>query len=162
MSKSLQKSRQITSYAFPLSTDAVTSSQKVTILVRHNLPLVKPCWLSWITRLFSCALTCLTGGSVPDLPRHRGVVHQPVVPHVLLPFFLVNGSMFPFFPSTGTLSDSYDFSNMMENGSATTSASSLRTLGCMSSGPKDKKAVSCGFSGFCISLWSRMTCIPGT
>ncbi|KAK4832883.1 hypothetical protein QYF61_026433 [Mycteria americana] len=39
--------------------------------------------------------------------------------------------------SPGTSPDCNDFSNIMESGLATTSASSLRTLGCISSGPID-------------------------
>lgn len=42
--------------------------------------------------------------------------------------------MFPFFQSPGASSDCHDFSNV-ESGSATASASSLRTLGCIFSGP---------------------------
>jgi len=39
--------------------------------------------------------------------------------------------MFPFFQSLGTSPDYHDFSNIMESGLATTSASSLMTLGCI-------------------------------
>ncbi|KAK4810922.1 hypothetical protein QYF61_013330 [Mycteria americana] len=39
--------------------------------------------------------------------------------------------------SPGTSPNCHDFSNIMESGLATTSANSLRTLGCMSSGPID-------------------------
>ena len=35
--------------ALPLSTESVTPPGKVTMLVRQDLPLVKPCWLSHIT-----------------------------------------------------------------------------------------------------------------
>lgn len=42
--------------------------------------------------------------------------------------------MFPFFQSLGTLPDCHDFSNVAETVWAT-SASSLRTLGCISSDP---------------------------
>ena len=45
--------------------------------------------------------------------------------------------MFPFFRSPGTSSDLHDFPDIMESGLATTSASSLRTLGCIPSGPRD-------------------------
>ncbi|KAK4827741.1 hypothetical protein QYF61_021202, partial [Mycteria americana] len=57
MSKALQKSRQTTSIALSLSTDVVTPSQKATRLVRQDLPLVKPCWLSRITSLPSMCLS---------------------------------------------------------------------------------------------------------
>jgi len=39
VSKALQKSRQMTSAAFPLSTDPVTPSQKATRLVRQDFAL---------------------------------------------------------------------------------------------------------------------------
>ena len=45
MSKALQKSRQMTSVAFPLSTNAITPSQKATRQVRHYLSFMKQCWL---------------------------------------------------------------------------------------------------------------------
>lgn len=46
-------------------------------------------------------------------------------------------ALFPFFQSMGTFSDCHDFSNRMDSDLATTSASSLRTLGYISSGPMD-------------------------
>jgi len=61
--------------------------------------------------------------------------------------FLKMGKMFPIFQSTGTLPDYHDLSNIMESGLATTSANSLRTLGCISSGPTD-------LSTFRFSRWS--------
>ena len=62
--------------------------------------------------------------------------------------------MFPFFQSLGTSPDCHDFSNIMESGLATTSASSLRTLGCIASGPMDF----CTFR-FCrrSRTWSSLT-----
>ena len=42
--------------------------------------------------------------------------------------------MFPFSQLPGTSPDCHDFSNITEEGLATTSASSLRTLGCILSG----------------------------
>ena len=47
------------------------------------------------------------------------------------------GTIFPFFQSLGTLPGCRDLSNAMESGLATPSASSLRTVGCISSGPTD-------------------------
>ena len=41
-------------------TNAITPSQKTTMLVRHSFPMVKPCWLSWITCL---SPTCLNMSS---------------------------------------------------------------------------------------------------
>ncbi|XP_075291658.1 solute carrier family 25 member 43 isoform X2 [Opisthocomus hoazin] len=57
MSKALQKSRETTSLALPLSTDEVTLSQKAAGLVRQDLHLVKPCWLCQITSLSSACLS---------------------------------------------------------------------------------------------------------
>jgi len=48
---------QIASAALPLSTGVVTALQKATGLVRHDLPLVKPCLLSQITFLSSKGLS---------------------------------------------------------------------------------------------------------
>ena len=76
----------------------------------------------------SCALTCLPGGS---LPRHRGEARWPVVFWVFLPAFLVNGNDVSLFPVSEDFTYSHDFSNMMESGPTTTSASFLRTLRCM-------------------------------
>ena len=49
-------------------------------MVRHDLPLVKPCWHVIQENLFH------------DLPRYRGETHQPVVPWDLLSPFLINGN----------------------------------------------------------------------
>jgi len=50
--------------------------------------------------------------------------------------------MFPFFQSLGTSPDCHDLWNIMESGLAMTSANSLRTLGCISSGPTDLRMCS--------------------
>ena len=50
---------------------------------------------------------------------------------------LVMAAVLPFFQSPGTSPECRDFSNIMEGGLETTSATSLRTLGCISSGPMD-------------------------
>jgi len=47
------------------------------------------------------------------------------------------GTIFPFFQSPGTSPDCHDFSDTMESSLAIASANSLRTLGCLSSGPID-------------------------
>lgn len=47
------------------------------------------------------------------------------------------GVMFLFFQPLRTVSDSHDFSDLMESGWATTSASSFKILECMLSGPMD-------------------------
>ena len=65
MSKASQMSRYMTSVALPLFTVVVTPSQKATRLVRQDLPLVKPCWLSQITFLYSI---CLSIASVRICP----------------------------------------------------------------------------------------------
>jgi len=51
--------------------------------------------------------------------------------------FLKMGVMFPLFQSVGTAPGCHNFSNMMDSGLATSSASFLRTHGCISSGPMD-------------------------
>lgn len=56
MSKYLHKFREITSIALPLLTSAATHSQKAIRFVRHDLPLVKMCWLSQITSAFHMCL----------------------------------------------------------------------------------------------------------
>ncbi|KAK4827886.1 hypothetical protein QYF61_022309, partial [Mycteria americana] len=57
VSKALQKCRETTSIALPLYIDVVTPSEKATRLVRQDLPLVKPCWLSRVTSLSSMCLS---------------------------------------------------------------------------------------------------------
>ena len=47
------------------------------------------------------------------------------------------GAIFPFFQSPGSSPDCHDFSHIMESGLPTTSANSLRMLGCIFSGPVD-------------------------
>jgi len=47
------------------------------------------------------------------------------------------GMVLPFFQSPGTSPDCHDFSNTIEGGLAVMWANSLRTLGCISSGPTD-------------------------
>jgi len=46
-------------------------------------------------------------------------------------------AMLPFFQLPGTSSDCHDFLSVIEKDMATKSANSLRTLGCISSGPID-------------------------
>ncbi|GAB0203604.1 hypothetical protein GRJ2_002826000 [Grus japonensis] len=60
VSNALHKSRQMMSVALPSSTNAVTPSQKATKFARHDLPLVKPCWLSPVTSLFSKCLSIVS------------------------------------------------------------------------------------------------------
>ena len=57
MSYALLKSRQMTSVALSLFIDAVTASQKVTMLVKQDLPLVKPYTGSLYTSLHSMCLS---------------------------------------------------------------------------------------------------------
>jgi len=47
----------MTSIALPLSTDAVTPSYKAIKFVRHDLPLVKPCWFTRSSESFKCFRT---------------------------------------------------------------------------------------------------------
>ena len=80
--------------------------------------------------------------------RHRGEADRSVVPIVLLSALFKNGDNASLFQSLGTFPDCCDFSIMMEGGLATTSANSLRTLGCILSGPMD-------FCMFRFLRWSR-------
>ena len=76
-------------------------------------------------RRFMYALTYLPGGSAPwysQAQMWHSACGCPVVS------FLNLAVMFPFFQSPGTVPDNHDFSNMIENGLATTSASSFRFL----------------------------------
>jgi len=70
------------------------------MLVRHDLFLVKPSWLSWI---MSSSHMCLNIASEDDLfhdfSRHRCEAHWSVVPWVLFLPFLKNGSNIFLFPS---------------------------------------------------------------
>ena len=72
----------------------------------------------------------------------RSETHQPVVPRVLLAPVLISGSDVTL-QSPRASPVSQVFSNMMEIGSAPTSASSFRPLGCMPSSPIDLYAFSC-------------------
>lgn len=56
VSKTLHKFTQMALVALPYSINAITPSEKTTSLVRHDLPLVKVCSLSWIT---SSSFMCL-------------------------------------------------------------------------------------------------------
>ena len=62
------------------------------------------------------------------------------------------GPLLPFFASLGTSPNCYDFSNMIESGSATTSTDSFRTLRCISSGPMGSLVRPHLES--CVQLWS--------
>jgi len=107
-------------------------------LVRHDLFLMKPFWLSWITSSSHMCLKQLPGGSAPWFSQAQKWDSPICTFLILLSPFLENGKqMFPFFHSLGTSPNSCDFSDMMEIGSATTSASSFRILGFISSGPMD-------------------------
>lgn len=56
---------------------------------------------------------------------------------VLLSILFKNRCSVSLFKSPGTSPDCQDFSNIMESGVAAASANSLRTLGCILSGPRD-------------------------
>ncbi|XP_053908173.1 olfactory receptor 14A16-like [Cuculus canorus] len=74
--------------------------------------------------------------------RHKAF--STCLPHLAVVFLFVSTGTFadlkppfPFFQSPGTSPDCHGFSAIMESGLATTSANSLRTLGCISSRPID-------------------------
>jgi len=97
--KALHKCRQIASVALPLSIDAVTPTWKDIRLVRHGLPLVKSCWLTWITSSFHVCLN-FQEDLVRDFPRHRGEANQPVIPQVVRSPFFKDGNDVSLFPVT--------------------------------------------------------------
>lgn len=69
VSKALQKSRQMTWVGLHL-TIAMTTSQRGTRMLRHDWPLVKPCWMSWIISLSCiCLNTSMTICSMIFLDR---------------------------------------------------------------------------------------------
>ena len=100
-----------------------------------------------------------------DLARHRCDTEWPVVPWILLccfcfglvclfvfPFFKM-GVIFPLFQSVGTSPDCHDLWNMMDSGLATSSTSSLRIHGWISSGPID-------LCTFMFLKWSQICSSP--
>jgi len=117
----------------PLVHYLVTPSWKATRLVRQNLLLVKPRWLSRITFLSSMCLR-IASRRICSMTFPGTEVRLAGQSFLL---FLKMGTMFPFSHSPGTSPDSHDLSNIMESGLGTASASSLRTPGCISSGPTD-------------------------
>ena len=72
-----------------------------------------------------------------DLARHRGETDWPVVPWVFFFSLFKNGGYISPFQSAGTSPDCHDFSNTMDSGLATSSASSLRICRCIPLGPMD-------------------------
>lgn len=62
--------------------------------------------------------------------------------------FLKMRVIFPLFQSAEASVDSHGFSNITDSGLATSSASSLRTCGCNSSGPLDDNLPYASFSFF--------------
>ena len=152
MSKKLHKYRQMTSVALLLSTNAIAPSQR---LVRHDLPLLKLCWLSHIT---SSSHTCLHIASkrtcsmiFPGTDVRLTSLQFPS--SSFLPFLKMRVKL-PFIQSWRSLPESHNFSSTMKNNLAITSASSFRILGCMSSGPTDVYTPS-------LMSWPQ-TCSPHT
>ena len=76
----LSKSKYTTSTAFSLSTKSHTSSKNSSRFVRHDLPLVKPCWLLQITLFLSKKLWhALLDHSFHYLTCNRSKTHWSVV-----------------------------------------------------------------------------------
>lgn len=92
-----------------------------------------PCWsCACCLRSSPCLTYVLTqhsGGSVP-----RSTLAQTVF-QVFLSSSLKMGVMLPFFQSPVISLNSHDFSNLIDSRLVTPSANSLRTPGCVSSGP---------------------------
>ena len=103
-------------------------------MVSHNLPLVKPCWLSQIT---SSSQVCLNISSrrICSMIFPGTVVTLTILqfPGSSYLFLIKMGIMSPFFKSPGTSLDSHYFLNEMVTGLATTSAGFLTNLGHMPS-----------------------------
>jgi len=91
--KAFLKSRLTTATALPLSSGIIISRQKAARLVRHDLPLVIPCWLLPIP-----FLSCMwLGNSFPeDLLHNLPRTDWPVVPQILLLTLLENACHMPF------------------------------------------------------------------
>lgn len=80
----------------PSSTNAVTPLWKATRLVRHDLPLVRLCWLSLIASLFSMCFSTNSRGTRSILPD----INVTLTSSLGLPFlflFLEMGLHFPFY-----------------------------------------------------------------
>lgn len=143
------RSWQMTSVALSLLTNAVISTQKATLFERHNLSLVKPSWLSPITSIFSTCLSIFSRSicSVILLCTQVRLIGLQLPGSSFTPFLKMMVTF--FFQSVDTSLDFHDFSNIMDGGLATSSASSLRIFGCISSCPVD----SCTFR-FC--RWAHL------
>jgi len=97
-------------------------------------PTEKSCWLSQITSTSHICLNIFSWRNSSLIFPGTDVRLTSLWGCSFLPF--LNGRVMPsLFQSQGALPDSHNFSNMMESGLATTSASSFRSLECMSSGP---------------------------
>lgn len=86
---------------FPLSANVIMLPQKAARVVRQDLPLVKPSWLSCIISLSSICLGIATGriwSMIFPGVRHWLEVNSSVVPWVILSTFLKNGCNIAFFP----------------------------------------------------------------
>lgn len=107
-------------------------------LVRRYLSLMKLCYLSLISSLsFICLdvasrrICCMISLGTEVRLSGRSF------PGSFFLHFLKISVVFSFFESLEVSPDCDYFSNMMEKGLTTTSAKSLRILGCISSGPMD-------------------------
>ena len=121
-----------------LFTDLVTPIYKATILVRYDLPLVKPHWPLCVSSSL-CTHLKITSRRIcsmifPDTETR--LTSLWVLGSSFLPFLKL-GVMFPFSQSLESSLDSHDFLNIMESVLVSTSANSFRTMGCMSSSPID-------------------------
>jgi len=97
-----------------------------------------PCWLSQITSLSSICLSIASRRiSSTIFPGTEVRLTGQWFPGSCFLPILKMGTIFPFFQSPGASPDCHDRSNIMESGLATTSANSLRTLGCILAAPID-------------------------
>jgi len=95
-----------------------------TKLVRHDLPMLKPCWLSSVTSLLSkCLSMFLRRICSIILPGTEVRLTGLQFPGSSFFPFLKMGVMFPLLQAVGTSPDYQDLSNMMEIVLTTSSAS---------------------------------------
>lgn len=97
--------------------------------MRHNLPLLEPCWLSSITSLFSSCLSIVLR-RIYYLAGCRGDANWTVVPWGLLFCVCENWGCFPFSSQWGLHWIATTSQKMMDSGLAT-SLGYLRTLKCI-------------------------------
>lgn len=114
------------SAALPLSARAVTPLQKVTKSVRYNSPLVKPCWISPVTSLFSTCHSILSRRICSLTLLSRDETDYLVVLWIFLSPLVKNRCYMPLSQTLGNSLDCPYFSNEIDGVLAISSTMSLR------------------------------------